>query len=201
MAIWLKGWTLSRGLAAPVRVAGGFRVVDVRPDRKARYVLPRLDSEVLARIPAEPATWLTVFAETSAVMPLLSAAWTAMDECHLMATQLGRERPEPPTGYAIDLSTTGAVTRVRVLDRNGDEAAHGQYARTGRYAIVDKVETDPAHQRRGLGSTVMRVLSAHATGSGQTTGLLAATDQGRALYTRIGWRRLAPMTMALVPTT
>jgi GNAT superfamily N-acetyltransferase len=197
--MWIKGWTLSRGLTAPVRVDGGFRVNDIRPDRKARYVLPRLDPQVLRQIPAEPATWLTVFAETTAVMPLLSDAWSPMDECHLMAAKLTRQLADPPPGYSIDLATTGAVTRVRVLDRNGDEAAHGQYARTGRHAIIDQVETEPAHQRRGLGRTVMRVLSTHAAVSGQTHGVLAATDQGHALYTALGWQRLAPMAMALVP--
>ncbi len=51
--------------------------------------------------------------------------------------------------------------------------------------------TDPKHQRRGLGSTLMRALSNHALGLGMSGGLLVGSDEGRALYEHLGWTRVA----------
>ncbi|MDO3701713.1 GNAT family N-acetyltransferase [Micromonospora sp. C28SCA-DRY-2] len=46
---------------------------------------------------------------------------------------------------------------------------------------------DLAHRRRGLGSVVMAALHRHAARRGARTGILVATDEGRALYQRLGW--------------
>ncbi|MET7620813.1 GNAT family N-acetyltransferase [Streptomyces sp. NPDC005408] len=59
---------------------------------------------------------------------------------------------------------------------------------------MDQVETDPSHQRRGLGRLVMRTLETAAAESGSTTGVLSATTQGLALYGSLGWQFQGPLT-------
>ena len=55
------------------------------------------------------------------------------------------------------------------------------------------IETEPEHQRRGLGSAVMATLANTATDLGATTGILGATVQGRALYEALGWQVVEPL--------
>ncbi|MFC7245569.1 GNAT family N-acetyltransferase [Catellatospora aurea] len=85
-----------------------------------------------------------------------------------------------------------------VVDRAGATAASGRLAPAGE-SIIDQVETAPAHQRRGLGTTVMRTLSDHAARHGMTTGLLVATDDGRRLYQSLGWPVRSEVAAAFVP--
>ena len=59
--------------------------------------------------------------------------------------------------------------------------------------MVDQVSTEPAHQRRGLGTVVMRALANAALEAGSSTGILGATNQGRALYETLGWKVHAPL--------
>ncbi|MGX7670507.1 GNAT family N-acetyltransferase [Plantactinospora sp. DSM 117369] len=67
------------------------------------------------------------------------------------------------------------------------QGAWGRLAPAGEFGIVDKVETEPAHRRRGLGSVLVRTLAARAAAGGLRTGILVATDDGRALYRTLGW--------------
>uniref|UniRef100_UPI000AC6FF97 GNAT family N-acetyltransferase n=1 Tax=Streptomyces sp. NRRL B-24085 TaxID=1709476 RepID=UPI000AC6FF97 len=75
-------------------------------------------------------------------------------------------------------------------------AARGQTAPTGATAVFDRIETAPAHRRRGLGSVVMRTLQGAAAAAGARTGVLAGTPAGRALYESLGWHVQAPLTSA-----
>lgn len=68
----------------------------------------------------------------------------------------------------------------------------------GRHAIFDQVVTSPAHRRLGLGRHAMAQLSQAAQARGAESGLLVATEDGRALYTSLGWRVESLMTAASV---
>jgi GNAT superfamily N-acetyltransferase len=57
----------------------------------------------------------------------------------------------------------------------------------GSDAVFDRVETSPAHRRRGLGHHVMGALTGWAVDQGATEGLLAASADGAGLYTSLGW--------------
>lgn len=56
-----------------------------------------------------------------------------------------------------------------------------------RTAYVEWVATDPAHQRRGYASALMQTLMGAI--SGFQLAALSTSDQGQALYTRLGWER------------
>jgi GNAT superfamily N-acetyltransferase len=49
----------------------------------------------------------------------------------------------------------------------------------------------PTHQRRGLGTAVMQTLRCCRRDE-QARELLVATDAGRALYEKLGWRVISP---------
>jgi len=88
---------------------------------------------------------------------------------------------------------------VRVLTPGGDLAASGHVALDETFAIYDRIVTEPAHQRRGLGRAVMHTLQALARTHGRHVGALVATDQGRRLYESLGWRLHAPWATAVIP--
>jgi GNAT superfamily N-acetyltransferase len=74
------------------------------------------------------------------------------------------------------------------LESGRSVAAHGTVGVLGHVATFDRIETMPAFQRRGLGRHVMAVLTSQAMGRGATDGVLAASAQGRQLYTALGWQ-------------
>jgi GNAT superfamily N-acetyltransferase len=108
---------------------------------------------------------------------------------HLMATDLRVTSPAAPEGYASSAELLDGVLYLRVCDATGELAAKGQMALLGEAVVVDRVVTEPAHRRRGLGSYVMRALADRAVAEGATLGVLGATDEGRALYETLGWKR------------
>ena len=64
--------------------------------------------------------------------------------------------------------------------------------------VYDRIETAPAHRRRGLGRAVMAAL-ADARRSRAASQVLVATDDGRALYARLGWSVYSTFATAVIP--
>jgi predicted GNAT family acetyltransferase len=99
-----------------------------------------------------------------------------------------------PEGYSVGIVARDGVVRVSVSAADGTVAAKGQVGVAGEAAIVDQVSTEPAHQRRGLGTVVLRTLANEALEAGSSTGILGATVEGRALYEYLGWKAYTPLT-------
>ena len=107
-----------------------------------------------------------------------------------------------PAGYSVEVDDAAAATgrgHVHVVAPDGTPAASGHVAMGERLAIYDRIVTEPAHQRRGLGRAVMHALQALARAHGRREGVLVATDQGRALYESLGWRLHSPWATAVIP--
>ncbi|MCX5211221.1 GNAT family N-acetyltransferase [Kitasatospora sp. NBC_00240] len=194
---WVAGWVASRATAAPVAEPWGLRIEVGHPKQVTRHVLFDTDANTvreLARAITAPTTWIKAFVEPGTIAPHLSPQdWAEDIPGFLMAADL---RPAPvhaPDGYTLSSDTAQGVTRVRILAPDGSLAARGQIAPTGASAVVDQVETEPAHQRRGLGTVVMRSLGNTALDQGAGTGILGATIEGRALYESLGWTVRAPL--------
>jgi len=110
----------------------------------------------------------------------------------------GRDALAP--GYVLKVTDEGSRrAHVQVLAHDGGLAASGHLALDRRLAIYDRIVTEPAHQRRGLGRAVMGALQALAHAHGRHAGVLVATPQGRALYESLGWRLHAPWATAVIP--
>ncbi|MBZ6472468.1 GNAT family N-acetyltransferase [Streptomyces griseocarneus] len=194
---WVAGWSVSRDAPAPVEVPGGFRIDVGLPGHVRRYVLPEADPAVLRDLMAavtEPGTWIKVCAPAGRVTPSLTPRWEVRDPEFMMSTTLRPADVTAPDGYAVRTVTEGGVTGAEVIAPDGSVAASGRTGRTGAVAVFDRIATDAAHRRRGLGSLVMRALSAAALERGAEHGVLVATRDGLALYGALGWDLRATVT-------
>lgn len=193
---WVRGWALSRGTPDPVAEPDGYRIDVGLPEHKVRYVL--LDPSSVAPRAAdltEPGTWLKVCGSREQVR--LSSRWVIGAPEYLMSTEPETQRAiAPPDPYTVELRSNGDVHDAVVRAADGGCAAKGRVAVRGSAAVVDMVETDPAHRRRGLGSVVMSELSRVAAASGAVRAVLVATEAGLALYEKLGWTVESPITAA-----
>ncbi|MDX2547374.1 GNAT family N-acetyltransferase [Streptomyces sp. WI04-05B] len=202
---WVDGWVVSRGASPPLVEPWGY-TIDVGTSRAVtRHVLGAVNDGVEERTVRKVAdavtgagVWLKVFEDPETVGGWLGEGWSVAPEPgYLMSVPLtASEAPAAPDGYRVRTWTRGGVTRVMLAGADGSWAARGQIAPTGRTAVVDQVETSPAHRRRGLGAFVMRTLLREASAQGAERGVLAGTPEGRALYESLGWRVEAPLTSA-----
>ncbi|MEU9113307.1 GNAT family N-acetyltransferase [Streptomyces sp. NPDC048483] len=193
VSTWVSGWAVSRGTPPPLEKPWGFSSEVGDPDH-GRHVLPAATEASVRRAAASvnvPHTWLKVPMEPDEVAGWLPEGWVVDKEetGHLMAVELRPTDPAPPEGYTASVETRDGVTYVQVRDAAGGPAATGQMAVLGQATVVGRVVTEEAHRRRGLGDFVMRTLADHAAAEGASLGILGATDDGRALYETLGWRR------------
>ena len=196
-AAWVRGWVVSRGTQGARRTPWGLRVEVGRPRHMARYVMLETREALVRDLVGRartPGLWLKVFEEPEVVEPWLSRDWTRDAPGWLMAVDLAGARVAAPEGYDIETVRTGDVVCVLIQAADGTLAARGQAGLAGEVAVVDQVSTEPAHQRRGLGSVVLRTLANQALDAGAQTGILSATVEGRALYESLGWKSYAPLT-------
>ncbi|GAA2172738.1 hypothetical protein GCM10009784_04370 [Arthrobacter parietis] len=101
------------------------------------------------------------------------------------------EAPRPPDDeFKLEHIREDDCRRVSVTV-NGEEAARGSVAKQDEHAVYDRIITSPQHRRRGLGSFVMRALTADILEDDVETGLLMASEEGRQLYQYLGWTHLA----------
>ncbi|ELP61549.1 GNAT family N-acetyltransferase [Streptomyces turgidiscabies] len=202
---WVDGWVVSRGASPPLVEPWGY-TIDVGTARAVtRHVLGAVNDGVEERTVRKVAdavtgagVWLKVFDDPATIGGWLGEDWSVDPEPgYLMSVPLtASEAPAAPDGYRVRTWTRGGVTRVMLAAADGSWAARGQIAPTGRTAVVDQVETSPAHRRRGLGAFVMRTLSREAFTQGAERGVLAGTPEGRALYESLGWHVEAHLTSA-----
>ncbi|QDQ15682.1 GNAT family N-acetyltransferase [Streptomyces spectabilis] len=196
---WAAGWAVSRRTPPPVEQPWGIYLDVGTAGQVGRHVLPYATEPVVRAAAASvrvPDTWLKVPGEPEEVEPWLPEGWVVdKEECgHLMSVRLRATDPAAPDGCTVSVETRDGVTFVRVRDEAGAPAAQGQMVVLGEAAVVDRVVTDEAHRRRGLGSHVMRVLADEALARGAGLGVLGATDDGHALYRTLGWKLSAPLT-------
>ncbi|TMS00073.1 GNAT family N-acetyltransferase [Nonomuraea basaltis] len=172
------------------------------PGHVARHIVAAPTPGILRHLTTTlttPGTWLKLCAPAEAVAPLLPPAWALKDAEHMMTVPLTRVAPpQAPPGYTLAVTTRAGVTAARLLTAAGEIAARGQFAVAGSTAVVDQVETAANHRRRGLGTVIMRTLTASAASLGARSGVLVATAEGQALYQTLGWTLHTPVTAAVV---
>jgi GNAT superfamily N-acetyltransferase len=106
----------------------------------------------------------------------------------LMRTTL---HPGDPAGAVVEERDGVAFATVEL---DGVTAARGQAALAGTAVVVDKIVTETAFRRRGLGRAVMAALIGWALDRGASEGLLIASEEGVRLYSALGWDALTPIT-------
>lgn len=203
LALWTRGWALTRGVAPPLRDDGGWRIEVGAEDQLRRYVFAEA-GEALARRAAavhEPHVFLKVCADEATVRPLLPDRWSLRPPGFLMTLEGAMGGSAPDDGYRVEISPDvrpgGPVIFCTVRDASGVEAGRGRAVIVDDRVVYDRILVEPAHQRLGLGGRIMRTLET-ATGS-LGKGALVATAEGQALYRTLGWRTQSPYTTAVIP--
>jgi GNAT superfamily N-acetyltransferase len=200
---WVTGLAVVRRCPPPVEVFYGLRVDVGRPRERTRHILLRVDEDSVRTVgrATEPYTRMKAFLPAQRLRAWLGPQWEPDGIEYLMTTALRPSAMPVPEGYAVTSAVDDGVTTVRMLTADGQVAAAGYVGVTDGIAVFDRIETDTDHRRRGLGTAVMRALTAAALHEGAREAVLGATDDGRALYERLGWTVRATMAGFVVAAT
>ncbi|WP_246159083.1 GNAT family N-acetyltransferase [Catellatospora sichuanensis] len=193
---WAKGLSAVRRNSVPIETTWGLRIDEVRPKTRARCLVFRDDLDAVrsaAKDASAPHGVIIVVAAEDAVAALLGPAWQSTPPEPIMTTTLRQIPSSVPAGYDLSTTIDAGVINVRVHSE-GEVAAAGYTAVVDGVAVVDRVATDPAHQRRGLGTAVMNALAVAAIDQGAVTAALHGTEEGRALYEGLGWQLRSKIT-------
>jgi GNAT superfamily N-acetyltransferase len=199
---WVIGWARARGAQLPERHRDGFRVEVGAPDPHTRYVFPGVSATFLrlAEHIDLPGIQLKACAPPSTVRALVPSRWK-LDVPRTMMVRRDLDPPPValPSGYTLDMETADGVHSAMIRAEDGSVAARGYVVVVDHTAIHDRIATEEAHRRRGLGRALMAALDKAACGDGARRGLLVATEEGRALYEALGWSEHAPYTSVAIP--
>lgn len=198
LALWTRGWALTRGVSPPVWDDGGWRIEVGEPDQVRRYVHADADAAVARRAALidQPNVFLKVCADEATTMACLPHGWSARPPGFMMTLSgpMASGGAEVD-GYTVSLERRGAVLHC-LLFAGDVEAARGRVVVIdGAVAVYDRIAVDPGHRRRGLGRRVMLALEREAA---IRDGVLVATTEGRALYASLGWALHSHYTTAVL---
>lgn len=201
--VWARAWALTREVAPPSPVPDGWRIEVGLPDQIRRFVYPAPCEAAAARARSidAPFTFLKVATSADAVQPLLPSGWQ-IGPPGFMMTAPPRAVPvfDQTCGYRLSLEQIGEqVTLATITTPEGELAASGRIGLVDDVASYDRIRTQDAHQRRGLGRALMGTLGNIANTAGAKRWVLVATPEGRALYETLGWTVHAPYTTAFIP--
>jgi GNAT superfamily N-acetyltransferase len=199
---WIQGWATSRACAPPVAHGAGWRVEVNEPDQLRRHVFAGDCATLreLGETVVEPWSWLKACIGSDALRALLPPRWTVRPEpSYFMRFEGEPPTPVPlPDSYALEFEQAGDLHRARIHAADGTTVADGRIVMIGDSAIFDRIATDEAHRRRGLGRALMAALHVRAQEHGAVRGLLAATQAGHALYMTLGWIVQSPYASAVI---
>ena len=204
LEVWVAGWAGCRGYRTSTegRFPTAFRA-DTSGEWEV-FASEPTDAEfafLAARTAQSPARVLTVLTNNPARYTALAAQHglnVTSDSQTMMIVDMETQDAEDPWLSDEDLRLhTFEEDGVHYAEvRSGDTvAARGRVFVVGDTAVFDKIITQPAFQRRGLGSFIMRALAAQTFGYGVQTGLLLASTDGQKLYSHLGWSTIARVLM------
>lgn len=200
---WLATWIHVRGISAST--TDGWPLVHVGSTTRETELVcldPGVESwpAILGHVAGDPRAMVTVVAADVGpylTSPRPSGTRIDRDDETLMSAMLV-DLAIPPLPDELTFRWDVAEHRATYTLESGDSvAAVGTVGVLGQVATFDGVETMPAFQRRGLGRHVVATLTAQAMGRGATHGVLAASAQGRPLYSSLGWDARLEMISAM----
>ncbi|MCU1565380.1 MAG: family N-acetyltransferase [Pseudarthrobacter sp.] len=204
LEVWVAGWAGCRGYrtssegrfpaALRTDTSGEWEFFASEPTEAEFAALAAKTAEVPARV-------LTILTNDPARYSDLARRHglnVTSDSQAMMIVDMETQDAEDPWLSDDDLSLATSerdgVHYAEVL--SGDSvAAGGRVFVVGDTAVFDKIITNPAFQRRGLGSFIMRALAAQAFEHDVQTGLLLASLDGQKLYSHLGWTTVSRVLM------
>ncbi|WP_433393109.1 GNAT family N-acetyltransferase [Micromonospora sp. KLBMP9576] len=211
---WQRGWSTARALPVAEDVGGALRVRCMQSGRDIEYVALDVDEDLaslttLAELVAgeDAVTWLTVPTTdpARASSALAAAGLVVLKHSELLMTADLRGHPQsvPVAPYRlftqVDPHGGDRVVTATVRHESGEVGARGTMGLAGADAVADRIETVPAHRRKGLASAVMSALTRSAIEEGAEQGILIASEDGQQLYMTLGWQPVAAVLIATTP--
>lgn len=197
LGAWITGRALARGLPTPFPDRGGWRAEIGSDTEKRRWLFGGIGPDLLAVAAeiAQPGLNIRAFAESADLQTALPAGWRVGAPSWAMVSLAPPQAPHLPSGFQLDARTGRFSAHVAILSNTGALAASGHLGSGQQACVFDRIVTQPDFRRRGLGTAVMHALS-QALPDSRTPQLLVATESGRALYARLGWREISPYASA-----
>lgn len=203
---WQAGWSASRGWTKVVDDEGILTVKIGEAARAMEFVVldpdshpERVERAAELALGTGGTAWVTLATEDregmSDTLDDLGLD-VQRDPEWLMTIELSRQpslQLHPRYALVSELEENVIVTRATL---HGAVASSGRMAVVGTDAVADRIETNPAHRRRGLGSAVMAALVETARAHGATRGILIASRDGQRLYRSLGWKTVADIVVA-----
>jgi GNAT superfamily N-acetyltransferase len=201
LRLWVHGWAAARGVSPPVAHSDGWRIEVGRPQENRRHVFPGISPALRAvgQTVLEPRSYVKACATADELRAALPARWHVEEQTYFMRFD-GSPPPAPAlaSGYGLDVTTQYPLVAARVLVADGSVAAAGHAAVVEDAAVFDRISTDAAHRRRGLGRAVMCALDTASRTLGARRGLLGATADGYEMYRTLGWHVQSPLASAVI---
>lgn len=195
----MEARSVARQLPPPVDDHGGFRVDTRSASEVARWVYPAVSPGLVAlgQSISQSLNLIKLCGTMDELCAVLPSRWQPYGSGYFMTAFRQRGQSQIPFGYAAFLEQHEGRFFARIT-HNGGTAASGYAAETEDVFIYDRIETQPLHRRKGLGSAVISLLRSAKTRTSLPEALVA-TDDGRKLYERLGWQTLSPYSTACVP--
>lgn len=171
------------------------------PNETRRWVFTRSCDGLrdLGREVSLPLHFLKLSGPADDLMAALPPAWQLQTQGYLMISKASTSAARLlPNGYRLQTERNGPTASAHIMAPDGSLAASGYTAEAMGVFIYDRIVTAPGHQRMGLGTIIMNALKAHRVSSFAPE-LLVATEDGRRLYTSLGWAVLSPFSTAVIP--
>ncbi|MGI9157894.1 MAG: GNAT family N-acetyltransferase [Marmoricola sp.] len=195
---WVAAWAHTRGLEVG-EVAGWPKVYVASASRATEIVCADPDgatwAALLDQVRDDPSAMLSVVSRLRDEYDVPPDVRIDRDDETLMVLHPETRRWERDVdldGLDVDHERDGDRITIRLVAEER-VVAEGTVGLLGPDAAYDMVETLLACRRRGLASWVMTELGRAAAQRGASTGLLAATEDGAALYRSLGWVDVAPV--------
>lgn len=198
---WLAARSISRHLPVPVPDHGGLRVDTGSETESCRYVFARSDAGLgdLGRTINDPLVVLKLCAGAERMRSALPCHWAVEQTGSLMACDEPMPARAVPAHYRLDMQQDAGVIRCSIRAADGSLAASGFAVETDGVFAFDRIVTEEAHRRRGLGAALVTAL-ADARHNSRGRFVLVATPAGRLLYESLGWSVLSPYSTAQLKT-
>ncbi len=190
---WITAWVHVRNLE--VSEVDGWPLVHTRSRTRESELIctdpgPEAFGALMRRIEGDTRAMLTVVAEDIepyASLWLPRSVRVDRDDETLMTVELKPcAIPAHDSALRSRWDVRGNSVTLR-LESDGRVAAEGTIGVLDDVAVFDAIETSQQFRRRGLGRCVVSMLTSYALDHDATTGILAATNQGRLLYESLGW--------------
>lgn len=197
---WLEARSIARGFPAPILDQGAWRIETGSATEVRRWIFPRVTPELRALGSAidDPRMIIRAAVTPEELAAALGSRWAVPERTYVMHRHEHRAVASAlARGYRLETRRDGGVAHAFVLDENGFLAASGHAGRGSQAMAYDRIATDPAHRRKGLGRVIMLALG-EILGEPGIPEVLVATVAGRALYETLGWRVVAPYAQAML---